>query len=365
MKTFAFETRRRALTGPTFAAAAALLATAPALGQSKIWAVSDMPPYAYSLATYTLLDADRNADGGGYGGQFGVGVPIFEWLSAEASFSRTGFDDDTGADSSQTGWSLDVIAQFGERERATPYVVFGGGQIDNDVEPDLFDDTTPYVNLGAGVVGHTGVRWLRYRAEARLIHDLYLNDRQDFRIGLGAEVALSRFRERPMPPQIVETVKVVEAPAQPPSDQDGDGIVDAFDRCPDTIKGAQVDGYGCVVKAQTIELQNVTFQFNSSELTENGKSVLEPAVRFLVSQPTVRADVAGHTDSVGSDAYNKKLSLRRADSVRAFLISRGVAPGQLTSVGFGESRPIDSNATDAGRTRNRRVELQIRGSAGP
>lgn len=348
-----------------FSTAAAVLTNAPARAQSNLWVVSDMPPYAYSLVSYTLLDSGRNADGGGFGGQLGFGVPIFQWLSAEIGGSRTSFDDDAGGDATQTAWSADLIAQFGDRESTTPYIVFGAGRVENDVESDFFDDTTSYLNLGAGVVGRTGIRWLRYRAEARLIHDTYLNDRQDFRIGVGAEIALGRFRERPLPPPVAEPVEVVEMPAQPPSDQDGDGIVDAFDRCPNTLRGVQVDGYGCVVKAQTVELQNVTFEFNSADLTESGKAVLAPAVSFLLNQPTVSADVAGHTDSRGADAYNKKLSLQRADSVRAYLISRGVSPGQLASVGFGESRPVDSNETEAGRARNRRVELQIRGSSPP
>ncbi|MFA5938799.1 MAG: OmpA family protein [Sinimarinibacterium sp.] len=366
MRNVEFKRQVRALRRGAMALAVTAFAAGPAFSAPQFgWTITDAPAYGYLLGTYTIADSARDTDNG-FGGQMGFGVPVLNWMSIEANLLANSFSGkDGGGDLSQLGVGVDFVANFGNRESPTPFVLFGGGEIRNDVGSGGNDDTAPFLNLGGGIVGKLNTRWLRYRAEARYIFDDFEKDYQDFRLGVGLEVVLGAFHEPPPPPQIIETVKVVEAPAQPPSDQDGDGIVDAFDRCPNTLRGMQVDGYGCVVKAQTVELENVTFQFNSSELTENGKSVLEPAIRFLTSQPTVRADVAGHTDSVGSDAYNKKLSLRRADSVRAHLISRGVSPGQLTSVGFGESQPIDSNATDGGRARNRRVELQIRGSASP
>ncbi|MEQ1438284.1 OmpA family protein [Fontimonas sp. SYSU GA230001] len=354
-----------ALRRTAIAVAVSAFAAGPAVSAQRFdWTVTDAPAYGYILGALVFPDQDRGAKDIGYGGQLGFGVPVLDWMSVEANLFQGALESDGSGDNfSQTGWGVDFVANFGDREKPTPYVLFGGGQIKNDAD---FDDTSAYLNLGGGIVGKLNTRWLRYRAEARLVNDRYLDDQLDVRLGLGLEVVLGSFREPPPPPpQVIETVKIVEAPPQPPLDSDGDGVADAFDRCPNTIRGAQVDGFGCVVKPQTIELQNVTFQFNSAALTENAKAVLEPAVRFLTSQPSVRAEIAGHTDSRGSDAYNKKLSLQRADAVRAYLVSRGVSPAQLTAVGYGESRPIDSNDTEEGRTRNRRVELQIRGSSAP
>ena len=70
-------------------------------------------------------------------------------------------------------------------------------------------------------------------------------------------------------------------------------------------------------------------------------------------------ELAGHTDSVGSEAYNQQLSQRRAESVRNYLLDLGVDPDQLTAVGYGESKPIRSNDTEEGRERNRRVEFNV------
>jgi OmpA-OmpF porin, OOP family len=323
---------------------------------------ANAPPYAFALGTATLADSDRDAsDDIGFGGQIGFGVPVLTWLTVEASYFGTRFNSDAPTDFSQRAWGVDWVVNFGGRDVLTPFVLVGGGRVKNDVFPDALDESGPFFNLGAGFAGGLAVPWLRYRGEARLLHDNYLNDRQDFRVGFGVEVVLGDLPERPAPPSIIETVKVIEVPAPPPSDQDGDGVVDQFDRCPDTLKGVTVDGFGCVVKAQTVELRDVTFEFNSSELTPNGRSVLEPAVRFLLSQPALRAEVAGHTDSIGSEAYNLKLSRARAESVREYLISRGVAPSVLSSVGYGEAQPVASNDTDEGRALNRRVELKLLG----
>ncbi len=105
---------------------------------------------------------------------------------------------------------------------------------------------------------------------------------------------------------------------------------------------------------------NVLFAFNSAEITSAFDSELGVAAATLRDNPQLRATVEGHTDSVGEEAYNQGLSERRAEAVRALLVDReGVAPGQVSAVGHGESRPIADNATNAGRTKNRRVELVV------
>jgi OOP family OmpA-OmpF porin len=86
--------------------------------------------------------------------------------------------------------------------------------------------------------------------------------------------------------------------------------------------------------------------------------VLDGAVATLARYPQLRIEVAGHTDSRGADAYNRALSQRRADAVRAYLAEKG-ASNELTSRGYGEGQPIADNRTDAGRQQNRRVVLRI------
>ena len=89
-------------------------------------------------------------------------------------------------------------------------------------------------------------------------------------------------------------------------------------------------------------------------------AILDQAVDVLTRNPSVRVELTGHTDAIGSDAYNQKLSERRAQIVHDYLTSRGVSASQITGVvGYGESKPIDTNDTKEGRARNRRTELGV------
>ncbi|CRL48491.1 MULTISPECIES: OmpA family protein [Pseudomonas] len=158
-------------------------------------------------------------------------------------------------------------------------------------------------------------------------------------------------------------------------DEDGDGVFDRRDRCPDTPANTPVEHHGCPlpqypasvkpvepVPEEVITLSDagdVLFAFNQSDLTPSAQNQLTALMPKLQSADVVSIKVVGHTDSVGSDAYNQMLSERRATSVAAYLMNQGLDPNKLTSEGKGESEPIADNATDEGRAKNRRVELHI------
>lgn len=158
-------------------------------------------------------------------------------------------------------------------------------------------------------------------------------------------------------------------------DEDGDGVFDRRDRCPDTPANTPVDHRGCPLpqypasvkpaepaQSEVITLSDagdVLFAFNQSELTPTAKSQLDSIMGKLEDADVVSIKVVGFTDSVGSDTYNQALSQRRASSVAEYLLSQGVAPNKLTSEGKGESQPVADNETDEGRAKNRRVELHI------
>ncbi len=139
-------------------------------------------------------------------------------------------------------------------------------------------------------------------------------------------------------------------------DSDGDGIPDSLDKCPDTPKGERVDGTGCPFNKEIL-LQGVKFANNSADLLPESSAVLDRAIATLKRYPELNIEVAGHTDSVGSDAYNLQLSSRRAETVLKYLQAGGVT-NTMTSKGYGERQPIASNATDEGRQQNRRVVLR-------
>ncbi|UVM12341.1 OmpA family protein [Pseudomonas protegens] len=155
-------------------------------------------------------------------------------------------------------------------------------------------------------------------------------------------------------------------------DEDGDGVPDSRDKCPHTPRGVQVDANGCpppppvveevvVVKEETIVIRDVHFHFDSAKLTDADKTKLNTIVTRLKQEASsAQLRVTGHTDSVGSDAYNQKLSDKRAHSVVEYLISNGIPRSSFVSVsGAGESKPVADNKTAEGRAMNRRTEIQI------
>jgi outer membrane protein OmpA-like peptidoglycan-associated protein len=111
------------------------------------------------------------------------------------------------------------------------------------------------------------------------------------------------------------------------------------------------------VAKKKIVLRGVNFDFDKSTLQPQGKPILDEAARILKENPSINVQVQGHTDSVGTDAYNLRLSDRRAATVKNYLVSQGVAASRLTTKGFGEANPVASNDTADGRAQNRRVEL--------
>ncbi len=161
----------------------------------------------------------------------------------------------------------------------------------------------------------------------------------------------------PVPEPMVAAPAPVVAPP-PPADSDGDGVPDFLDKCPNTPHGFKVDANGCIIQ-QSVILRGVNFVFNKTELTDPAKDTLNEVAAGMVGQPSLSVQIGGHTDSVGSDAYNLKLSQGRASSVRSYLISKGVAAANLEAKGFGESTPIADNKTEEGRAENRRVEFVV------
>jgi OOP family OmpA-OmpF porin len=111
---------------------------------------------------------------------------------------------------------------------------------------------------------------------------------------------------------------------------------------------------------ETVVLKGVNFCFDCDTLSSEARQILDANAMALINQrANATFEVAGHTDSIGSDAYNLRLSQRRADSVRSYLVQQGVDANRMSAVGYGESQPVADNGTEAGRAENRRVELRI------
>jgi outer membrane protein OmpA-like peptidoglycan-associated protein len=166
--------------------------------------------------------------------------------------------------------------------------------------------------------------------------------------------------------KLAECGDMMEKPTPPPpapmveGDADHDGVVDSKDRCPDTRPGAKVDPYGCeIIPNVTVDLVNDEFAFDSAKLKPGMETALSDLSAGIMATPgTESLTIIGHTDSVGPEAYNMKLSVRRAQAVADFLAAKGIPRSTMTIEGRGESEPVADNSTKAGRAKNRRVEIK-------
>ena len=166
-------------------------------------------------------------------------------------------------------------------------------------------------------------------------------------------------------------------------DSDGDGVPDYRDKCPDTPRGVAVDQDGCPLPVVApapapapaplaapapapepvpapptkLVLTGLNFDFDKSAIRPEEFEVMDKNVAALKEWGDVNVEVAGHTDSRGSERYNLGLSMRRAEAVRNYLVDKGISAERLTVKAYGESQPVADNATEEGRFQNRRVEL--------
>jgi len=149
-------------------------------------------------------------------------------------------------------------------------------------------------------------------------------------------------------------------------DSDGDGVLDKDDKCPH--EAGTVANNGCpevnppaeVMKQLNDYARTILFDTGKSTFKKETDPVLQAMTAIFKEYPQANFDIEGHTDSVGSNKSNQLLSERRANAVRDYLISNGINADRLTAVGYGEERPIDDNATVAGRKNNRRVEVKLK-----
>jgi OOP family OmpA-OmpF porin len=151
-----------------------------------------------------------------------------------------------------------------------------------------------------------------------------------------------------------------------PLDTDGDGVYDYLDKCPGTARDLKVDADGCpiLMKKKISVTLDIQFDTDKADIKPEYNDRLKEVADFMATYPDTTAVIEGHTDSVGSAAYNLKLSKRRADSVRDYLIKNfNISPNRLAAEGFGEEQPAASNDTAEGRRINRRIQAVFNAEA--
>ncbi|WP_251358389.1 OmpA family protein [Kangiella sp. TOML190] len=267
----------------------------------------------------------------------------------------------------------------------SPFLKFGMGKHNVTTDhPWLFPsqiEEDEFIKLGVGIQ-HFASKHAFIRAGVDFLDgDEDLGDDRHFYFGVGYFFGSTHY----------DSPAKVEQPKQAPKDSDGDGVMDADDRCPGTPAGAKVDAYGCPVdsdgdgvydyqdacpntpagakvdekgcqvKAEKVVVDmRLNFDTNMYAIKPEMVSEIAKVAEFLRQFPNVEAQIQGHTDSVGSSNYNQGLSERRANSVVDYLASNfGIDKARLTGVGYGEERPIADNATAEGRALNRRAEANL------
>ncbi|HVT34431.1 MAG TPA: OmpA family protein [Nevskiaceae bacterium] len=291
---------------------------------------------------------------------------IYGWEGAnhwgwEANVSHDTFDtgDNQGTDFYRYTFGADLTYSFGDRRSFTPFLLVGLGGTHNDVVPDANDGFSYYGNAGVGFVTAPMIRALgdlRLRGEARWIYDGYDHTPSgasadkihgDWRFTLGIEIPLFAHHGYMTAANEDQVGVVPLAPESTPA------------ACkPVEAPTAYVDSAGCAIP-RVLELKGVTFEFDKVRLRPDAETILNYVGDVIKRYPDMQVEIAGHTDSMGSDGYNLKLSQRRAQAVVDYLVKHGVPTGQITAHGYGERQPIASNDTEEGRERNRRVELRI------
>jgi OmpA-OmpF porin, OOP family len=332
--------------------------------------VTYRPDYVSVLPGYALPSKAYETTGSGFTISGIYGYQFEPHWSLEANVQGSVFETglDKGTDFYQNGFTGDLVYLFRDRHIGlfTPFALVGAGAV--------YDDFWPHTRAGTAFIGDGGLglvtqplfaNGLRLRIDARYVYDTHLGGHGGERVLAGIDIPLGRIEHQviylPGKPEIREVVReVIKEVPRPWKDSDGDGVDDDHDLCPDTPKGLRVDAHGCVIEDQTVALNGVTFDFNKARLTPNAMVILDGTARAFIGQPSLKAEVAGHTDSIGSAAANQKLSQLRAEAVRNYLIAKGVRTQQLSAKGYGKSQMlINPESGEQDRERNRRVELRV------
>lgn len=379
-----------------------LAALLPASAAMAADGTRDMRPYVSPQVQLIAADDDRNTDRG-IGFQVDFGKAITDRYGVELGVFHHSFNADGSVpgqiDWTEFGYRINNLLFFGKGERTLSYASLGVGLAHQEPEGAGFESDEPFADIGLGffLIDRESDNRNSLRLDSRYRHmfiedDLYnTSSFGELIVSLGMAFPIGkRPQEVAVAPALPVAAGVADAdgdgvadkydrcPGTPggvgvdsvgcPLDSDGDGVPDDLDRCPRTPAGVAVDSRGCPLKtapaAAERRFEDVNFAFDSSAISEYAAVLLDNAaaeIRALQKKfQSVKVQVSGHADSIGTENYNSGLSTRRAIAVRDYLVSRGVKAGSIVTLGFGETQPVASNKTPQGRLLNRRAEIRAR-----
>lgn len=328
--------------------------------------------------SYYMFDEDRNMDSAALG-SIGIGYRTSTAWGYELTYAMGKTDlSNTNSEVDVEHLRLDALYHLSKHSGVQPFWVVGAGQqlfTRNDNEAD-----NTMVSAGAGLKIDMGST-VAFRTDLRLVNDVD-NELTSYAVNFGLNFMLGGGRAAP--PVIVA-----------PSDSDNDGVIDSQDRCPDTPAGENVDMNGCTIVldddrdgvsnendkcpgtsagakvdddgcyitiTETKEINlNVEFENNAATVSPGSYSEISKVAEFMQEYPTTDVTLEGHSDDRGEASYNQQLSQQRAAAVGDVLVERfGVDRSRVSATGYGESRPLVPNTSEANRAQNRRVTAQIR-----
>ena len=329
--------------------------------------------YVAPAVGYYNSDEDRMTEEGSVFGALGIGRYFGNNAALEFSVDRTTRSNDPPMGSNFENLALGLTyRQFFGDGAFKPYLLVGGGASHHDRNLSNRNENGQYTDppngwdffaQAGGGLSYDFTQRVRGRAEAFYRYDMDdesiegVDNFGDWVVSLGVQMALGQV-EAPVEPEAIPEPPPPAEPHCSELDGDGDGVNDCDDRCPSTTPGTVVGPDGCELEV-AVDLRGVEFDFDKSTLRPESQQTLNEATEVLRQYPDIRVEVAGHTDSIGTDQYNQGLSERRAQAVYDYLVNNGIDAGRLNSRGYGEGSPIADNATREGRQRNRRVELVV------
>jgi len=344
--------------------AAVSAATTPAIA-ADVWNDTGAV-YIDPMLQCSILDSKRiSKDDFGFQGGFGYNfAPNFalEVDYGGGGFKVRGFGSSSGPSEQLRAASLDVLYKFFPNSLIRPFVLAGGGELQDAIAGNLENNHSWIAEAGVGVLtgigSQSGSTRLQLRTEAKYRREfiqnvaLIPNNPGDVVFGVGLQLSFGN-PTRPAP--------VIAAPPPPPEPAPVPREVPAEAPPPEPCHapaGFQVDA-NCRIIEQTVVVRAIDFEFNSTQLTAPARHTLDEVAAALLTQPELKVEVQGHTDSIGTDAYNLGLSQRRAAAVKEYLIAKGLNASALTAQGYGKAKPIASNSTAEGRAQNRRVAFEV------
>ncbi len=340
-----------------------------------------------------VFEGDQNFEDSAALLWLGVGYNITDKAALEAVYTIAKADGETAADPDAKVRTirLDALYHLMPEAKLVPYLAVGLGEINTNPETGKNREHL-LANAGAGLKLFIN-EFIAWRLDARYLLD-FPKPENNLQLSTGLFIQFGKAAPAPAPVEVAQPAPApapaaVVAPPQPepkpqPVDSDGDGVYDDKDQCPDTPKGAPVNSIGCPLDSDgdgvfdyldacpdtpagvsvdakgcpTKLTLKINFGLDSDKIGPEYDGEIAKAAECINNYPGNLVYIDGHTDSQGSEAYNQKLSERRATAVKNSLVEKFSIPAsRMTARGFGESQPVADNATKQGRFENRRVDV--------